>query len=111
MKLSKKLLYIFLPLVIGGIISLFINSNIDINTLNKPPLVPPSIVFPIVWTILYLLMGISFYLIKKDPVDSDKVNKIYYLQLFLNYIWSIIFQFKMVYYFFNNYYFIRYSYI
>ena len=61
---------------------------------NKPPLVPPGKVFPIVWTILYALMGIAFYLVVNAQVDpkSKQVAKIiFYVQLFLNFIWSIAF--------------------
>ncbi|SET22253.1 TspO/MBR family protein [[Clostridium] polysaccharolyticum] len=61
---------------------------------NKPPLVPPGQVFPIVWTILYVLMGISFYLVVN--AQADKKNKrvaktIFYIQLFFNFIWPIVF--------------------
>lgn len=61
---------------------------------NKPPLVPPGQVFPIVWTILYALMGIAFYLVVKSQTDkkSLKIAKlIFYIQLFLNFLWSIAF--------------------
>ena len=61
---------------------------------NKPPLVPPGQVFPIVWTILYALMGIAFYLVVNAQVDkkNKKIAKsIFYMQLFLNFIWPIFF--------------------
>ena len=61
-------------------------------SLQKPPLSPPAIVFPIAWTILYTLMGIAAGGIAKTN-DLDKVNvlKIYLLQLVVNIIWPIIF--------------------
>ena len=57
------------------------------ESLTLPSLAPPGITFPIVWTILYILMGISAYLISQ----KDKVPTIYYIQLFVNALWSIIF--------------------
>lgn len=60
----------------------------------KPPLTPPGAVFPIVWTILYALMGVSLYLIVNSNID--KQNKkiavlIFMMQLFFNFIWTIVF--------------------
>lgn len=88
MKLIKKGFYIFLPLILGSIIGLVISKYIDYPTLNKPPLSPPKILFPIMWSILYLLMGIAYYIYIKN---SNKENIYYYIQLFFNLIWSILF--------------------
>ena len=69
----------------GGIIGLIINPFMNYQDLNKPPLSPPGITFPIVWTILYIIMGYSFY-------KQDEQNKtIYYSQLVVNGLWSIFF--------------------
>lgn len=87
----KNIFYIFFPVLIGGIVGLLISGNIDYEILIKPPLAPPSIVFPIVWTIIYLLMGISYYLLQKENKDLDAENGVYYTQLFVNAMWSIIF--------------------
>ena len=86
----KNIIYIFLPLIGGIIVSLIIGKNLDYNNLIKPPLSPPSIVFPIVWTLLYLLIGISFYSYKKNN-SSEITETYYYLQLVINYFWSIFF--------------------
>lgn len=84
--MKKLLFYIFITLFIGGIPSLsLINNNYD--TLVKPPLSPSGIVFPIVWTILFILMGISVYLIRNDK----KSVKLYFLQLLVNALWTPIF--------------------
>lgn len=82
----KKLLKdIALPLIIGIIISLIINPFMNYQDLYKPKLAPPGIIFPIVWTVLYILIGISFYLQKNN-------NKyIYYTNLIINNLWPIIF--------------------
>lgn len=90
-KLIKNLFYIFFPLIIGFLISTLISNNIDYQSLKQPPFAPPNILFPIVWTILYALMGISYYLYKKNTYIDKIEILIYYLQLFVNALWSIIF--------------------
>lgn len=82
---------IFLPVIVGGIIGLIISSFIDYNSLNKPALSPPSIIFPIMWTILYILMGISYGILKDKALLDKKVSNVYYIQLFVNALWSIFF--------------------
>ena len=65
--MSKFKIYaktILFPVVLGGIVGLIISGPMDYKTLNQPPLAPPSIAFPIVWTILYILMGVSFAILK-----------------------------------------------
>lgn len=84
----KLFIAILIPVVIGGIVGFIINPYIDYNSLVKPPLSPPSIVFPIVWTILYVLMGISYYLLK-NPGKKEKI--IYFVQLGVNALWSVFF--------------------
>lgn len=87
----NNLFYIFFPIIIGLLISVLISNNIDYQALKQPPLAPPSILFPIVWTILYILIGISYYLYKKNTYTDTIETIIYYLQLFVNALWSIIF--------------------
>jgi tryptophan-rich sensory protein len=63
------------------------------TTLHKPSFNPPNTVFGPVWSLLYLLMGISLYLIWKQPKSSDR-NKavgVFFVQITLNFFWSIIF--------------------
>lgn len=92
--MSKIKIYaksILIPVIVGGIVGLLISQSMDYNSLTKPFLAPPAIIFPIVWTILYILMGISYGILQsKDLVDS-KINTIYYLQLAINAIWPILF--------------------
>jgi len=91
MKLVKNLFYIFLPVVLGSIVGFLISGNIDYSNLTKPPLAPSSIVFPIAWTIIYLLMGLSYFILKRNEKDIKLESIIYYTQLFVNLLWSIIF--------------------
>ena len=70
----------------------FITSKlIDYNSLKQPPLAPPAILFPIVWTILYTLMGVSYGILDVNGLADSGINTIYYLQLFVNALWSFIF--------------------
>lgn len=90
MKLSRKLFYLFLPVVLGSIVGFIISGSIDYKYLVQPPLAPPSWLFPVMWTIIYLLMGISYYLLKLDS-NIECLDKLYYVQLVVNLLWSIIF--------------------
>lgn len=77
-----------------GVVSAVLNakSMSSYKNINLPPLSPASIVFPIVWSILFILMGISSYLIcVSRNSDRKKALWIYAVQLVLNFIWSPIF--------------------
>ena len=87
----KNIFYIFLPIILGSLIGILISNYIDYSNLIKPPLAPPKILFPIAWSIIYLLMGISYYLYKKEDNYDNRITITYYLQLFVNLLWSIIF--------------------
>lgn len=82
---------ILIPVIIGGIVGILISNYIDYDSLIKPFLAPPSIVFPIMWTILYILMGISYGILKSKNLLNSEIKWIYYLQLFVNAMWPIIF--------------------
>ncbi len=86
MNIKKLIFNISIPLIMGIIVSLFINTD-DYKSLIQPPLAPSSIIFPVVWSILYILMGISTYIIS----IKDEIPFIYYVNLFFNGLWSIIF--------------------
>lgn len=91
MKKIIKYLPIFIPLLLGTLVGIIIPSN-NYSIINKPRLSPPGIIFPIVWSILYLLMGISYFLVNKNK----KNRNIFYLQLIINLLWSpIFFSFKL----------------
>lgn len=82
---------ILIPVGLGLIIGIITSGSIEYNTLIKPVLAPPSIAFPIVWTILYVLMGVSYGILKSKSLLNSEIKFIYYLQLFVNAMWSIIF--------------------
>ena len=92
--MSKIKIYaksILIPVIIGGIVGVFISSSIDYGSLEKPALSPPSIIFPIVWTILYILMGISYGILESKNLNDNNTKVIYNIQLFVNAMWSIFF--------------------
>ncbi len=89
---SALIIAILIPIAIGALSALISNNMEVYQTLNKPPLSPPSITFPIVWTILFILMGISSYIIyMSNSKGKNTALKIYGIQLFFNFCWSIIF--------------------
>lgn len=89
------LFWIALAKGVGFLAGLLTRSGVEWYTANalKPPLTPPAIVFPIVWTILYALMGISaarISLTEPSPARSRGLN-LFVIQLALNFLWSIVF--------------------
>lgn len=61
---------------------------------TKPPFAPPAWLFPVVWTILYTLMGISSYLISEanvEQIQKDAALETYFYQLVVNFLWSVFF--------------------
>ena len=94
MKINIKKLIIHIAVPVGtGILSALASGGTDLyNEIIKPPLSPPPILFPIVWTILYILMGISAY-VAEDLSGSGKNGILipYYIQLAVNALWCVIF--------------------
>ncbi len=90
-KIISNVFYLFFPLLIGGLVAFIIKDSIDYTSLVRPVLAPPKVLFPIAWSIIYLLMGISYCLYKKEYEEKDSTIFLYYVQLFVNALWSIIF--------------------
>lgn len=95
---------IAIPLLVGVVAGLLSKNGMEVfETVNKPPLSPPVFLFPIVWTILYILMGISSYLIIKSDANLEektKALKIYAYQLVVNFLWPTFF-FNLKWYLFS----------
>lgn len=92
----KELVYaVIIPLILGGASGFLTRNGMDsFETLKKPPLSPPGWLFPIVWTVLYILMGISSYLIYTSySAKRQKKNSltVYALQLIFNVVWPFFF--------------------
>ena len=87
---------ILIPLLVGGLSALLTMGNMQIyEELNTPPGSPPSWLFPVVWTALYVLMGVSsgmIWLRKKESVSAaDSGLAFYAASLAFNFAWSILF--------------------
>lgn len=96
MKMNWKPLLIALaiPLAVGGLAALLSGGMADYKALEQPPLSPPGWVFPVVWTVLYLLMGYASYRVYTagmSPALTKKALRFYAAQLALNFLWPIVF--------------------
>lgn len=97
MKMNWKALLISLAISLGvGALSALVTSDsmMQYDNMYKPPLSPPAWLFPIVWTILFTLMGIAAYLIYVSETEKEKKSaalRIYAIQLAINALWTIIF--------------------
>ena len=93
--IKLKPLFISLLISLGtGAISSLLTPNVteQYAELYKPPLAPPGWLFPIVWTILFILMGVAAYLVYvSDAPNKEPALKLYALQLVVNVGWSVIF--------------------
>ena len=86
-------LQVILALLAGGVASLLGGETALLyERLTAPPLSPPGWVFPVVWVVLYILMGIAAGLVaRSEDVDSGGALRLYYLQLGLNVLWPLLF--------------------
>ncbi|MBD5478052.1 MAG: tryptophan-rich sensory protein [Lachnospiraceae bacterium] len=83
---------IAIPLAVGSLSALLTRNSMEtFNTIAKPGLAPPGWLFPVVWTILYVLMGIASYLVLTSGKPNDKALTTYGIQLIFNFFWSLIF--------------------
>ena len=99
-EIKKYIFSVLIPLLIGYLSNILakIISGVDTTTyyheLIKPGFAPSGIIFPIVWTILFILMGTSSYIIlsqRKNELKTKDAMFYYWLQLALNFLWSILF--------------------
>lgn len=94
-KRKRLLLCIAIPLVVGGLSAFFTRDGMErFENLKHPPLTPPGWLFPVVWTILFLLMGIASYLAANSGGMKQAVRgamTLYGVQLGFNFMWSILF--------------------
>lgn len=94
-KIKSYVVSIVIALAVGALSAFFTRNNMAIySEIITPPLAPPAILFPIVWTILYILMGISAAMIyNSNAPEMEKKNALYTYaaSLIVNFFWSIIF--------------------
>ncbi len=92
---KKLVLCLMIPLLVGGLSALLTRNSMEIfETLQKPPFAPPGWLFPVAWTVLYLLMGTASYLVLESGGDPEKIRqalKVYGIQLAVNFLWPLLF--------------------
>ena len=91
----RLIIAVLIPLAVGGLAAFFTqNSRQVYASLIQPPLSPPGAVFPIVWSILYVLMGIASYLVYKKRAENPEAGDaliFYALSLVLNFLWPLLY--------------------
>ena len=94
-KILKIVLAVAIPLAVGGLSALLTkNSMIFYAALQKPPLAPPGFLFPIIWTILFILIGLASYLVARRGTNKPYVRDALYFyaaSLAINFLWPIVF--------------------
>lgn len=93
-KIDWKALIFFLgyTLLIGGGLGALLGGNMSLDGLQKPPLAPPAWLFPVAWTILYVLMAVAAYLVYvSHDIDRQTPLKLYLLQVIVNALWPLFF--------------------
>ena len=92
---KKLLICIAIPLLVGGLSGFLSAGEMEaFEQLKKPTLSPPGWLFPVVWTILYTLMGISSYLVLTSGQPKETIKMalaVYGIQLAVNFTWSLLF--------------------
>lgn len=95
-KIKPYIISVVIALAVGGLSTLLTKNNMGVyDNIVRPALAPPMAVFPIVWSILFILMGISSGIVwvnrAKNPEAAFEALRVYGLQLMINFFWSIIF--------------------
>lgn len=92
-KWKELIISLLIPLGVGALSAFLTRNSMDVySNINQPPLAPPSILFPIVWTILFALMGVSSYLVYvSNAKNKREALSLYGVQLVVNFIWPLIF--------------------
>lgn len=92
--MSKVKIYapsILIPVLLGAAVGLLTRNPQGFEMLQKPPLSPPAWLFPVAWTILYTLMGISYGRLNEKGLADKNAVTVYYTQLIVNLLWPFAF--------------------
>lgn len=90
-KIKTYVISVLVPLVLGAIVGLLTSGSMKYDDLIKPVLAPPAVLFPIAWSILYALMGVSFGMLESKKLNDSDMRSVYYTQLAVNLLWPIFF--------------------
>lgn len=93
--ITKLIIAILIPLALGAIAGRFTSQAVPewYSTLNRPSFSPPNWIFGPVWTVLYILLGTTLFLIWKQTPSKERNNAlwIFSIQMFFNFMWSFVF--------------------
>lgn len=92
-KILRLIVCLLIPLAVGGIAAFLTRDSMDVyENVTKPAGAPPGFIFPIAWTVLYILMGISLYLVYQSDSSFRSAGIVLFtVQLTMNFIWPLIF--------------------
>lgn len=91
-KWKQLLAALILPLAAGGLSAFLSRKGMkSFSALRQPPLSPPMWLFPVVWTLLFLMMGLASWLVLRQQDRPRAALPVYWLQLFFNFFWSLLF--------------------
>ena len=90
-KIKTYILSILIPLVLGVIVGLLTSGSMNYDNLVKPVLAPPPALFPVAWSVLYALMGISYGMLEVRGLHDSDTRSVYYAQLIVNLLWPVLF--------------------
>ena len=92
LNLRKLIPSLLIPIFTGLLAQIFSSNAKEVySTLKRPPLSPPSIVFPFVWTAIYILLGIALYFVEESKCYKNTPRKIFAVLLVLNVLWPLFF--------------------
>ena len=92
-KWKELIISVLISVGVGGLAGILTKDSMEVfRALEKPPLTPPGWVFPIVWTILFIMMGVAAYLVYTSGEEGKTQALILYgIQLALNFVWTLVF--------------------
>lgn len=92
-EIPKLMVSLIIVFIVGAIGSVATSPQIPVwyATLARPAWAPPNWLFPVVWTILYILIGISLFLVWRKSLESKQALVVFAVQLGLNLLWSLVF--------------------
>ena len=95
MTILTMFIAVLIPLLVGGLSAFLTSGDMEIfESMNHPPLAPPGWLFPIAWTILYIIMGVASFLVFTSGAEPEKKRsalRLYAGQLIMNFFWSTLF--------------------
>lgn len=91
-KWKQLIVCLALPLAVGGLSALLSREGMrNFSSLEQPHLSPPMWLFPVVWTLLFLMMGLASWQVLRQPLRPRAALPVYGVQLCFNFVWPLLF--------------------